>query len=190
MTIRPAGNPFWLRNAGITQYGGDLNKKDYGGIGVINALTDLGASQYCRLTADQAAVARVSSLMRLQFTPHASAPITSVELCAPAWAVPLSYANGASPPSSSYPLFGGSGTSRTITLAPTATDDYQASAQLSPKIIQVIGGNWDGSVVGFDSLGDPFTLPVALGWGDLDIVSIQLTITGLTNEKPVSVTVW
>ena len=191
MTIQPAGNPLWLRSPGITQYGGDVNKKDFGGIGAINARTDLTAAQYCRLTADVAALSRVSALMRLMFTPHAAAPITSVELCSPAWGVPVAYADGASPPTASvYPTITGSGTSRIVTLTPTATDDYQVAAQISPKIVQVSGGNWDGDVIGFNSLGDPFVLPIALGWGDLDIVAIQFTITGLTNDVPCTVTVW
>jgi hypothetical protein len=173
MTIQPSGAPLWLRGSGITQYGGDLNKKDYGGIGAINARTDLSAVQYSRLVADMASLARVSPLMRMQFTPHASAPVTSVELCSPCWGVPMPYADGAAPPSSVYPTITGTGALRTIILSPTATDDYSVIGQISPKIIQVSGGTWDGSVVGFDSLGTPFVLPIALGWGGLDIVSIH-----------------
>jgi hypothetical protein len=167
MTIQPAGNPLWYRNAGITQYGGDLNKKDYGGIGSINAMTDLSAAQFCRLTADMAAVARLCPLMRLVFTTSAGSPATAVNWCAPAWAIALAYADGSAPPSASYPTITGSSTSRTVTLSATATDDYGVTVAIYPKIVRATGGVWDGV-----------------------ITSNAFTITGLTNGAPAVVTIW
>lgn len=167
MTIVPSGNPLWLRNPGITQYGGDVNKKDYGGIGVINAQTDLGAAQFSRLTADLAAVARVTPLLRLEFTPDSGTLKSIVNWCAPAWAIPRSYPNGESPPSALYPTFSGTGASRTITLPASAADDFGVSAVIVPRIVLAVGGVWDGT-----------------------ITSNAFTLTGLTDGTRVCVTVW
>lgn len=165
MTIVPSGNPLWLRNSGITQYGGDINKKDFGGIGVINARTDLSAAQYSRLAADQAAVARVASLMRLVFVTGTGT--AAVSLCSPAWGAPATYADGSTPPSANYPTVTGTGTSRTVTLPASVADDYGVVADLAPQIVFVTGGKWDGT-----------------------ITSNAFVITNITDAEPVSLTIW
>lgn len=166
-SVLPSGNPLWLRNPGITQYGGDVNKKDYGGIGVVNAQTDIGAAQFSRLTADLAAVARVVPLMRLEFTPNSGTIKSTVNWCAPAWATPRSYPIGDSPPTAAYPTITGTGTSRTITVPSNAADDYGVSAVIVPRIVLAVGGVWDGT-----------------------ISANAFTLTGLTDGTRVCVTVW
>jgi hypothetical protein len=155
MTIVPSGNPLWLRNPGVSQYGGDINKKDYGGIGVINALTDISAAQHARLASDAAAVSRTSTLMRLTFVCSATPPVTLVIWCVPAWAIPTYYADGSIPPSASYPTITGSGTSRTITMPTSAADEYGVVAAISPIIVRATNASWDGTITAgaFDLTG-------------------------------------
>lgn len=168
MTILPSGNPIWLRAPGITQYGGDANKKDYGGIGVVNAQTDIGAAQFSRLTADLAAVARVTPLMRLLVVPNTAAPHTTVSWCAPAWAPPATYTDGSVPPSSVYPTVTATvATSFLVTIPSLVADDYGVSGAVFPRIVLVSDGAWDGT-----------------------IASNQFTITSTVASKPVSITVW
>jgi hypothetical protein len=168
MTILPSGNPLWLRNPGITQYGGDLNKKNYGGISVINALIDISAAQYSRLTADLAAVARVTPLMRLLVVTNSSTPHVAVQWCAPAWAPPVAYSDGATPPSTVYPTVTGTvATNFLVTIPSPMMDDYGVSSPAVPRIVIVTGGVWDGTV-----LNNAFA------------------ITSVVATKPVSITVW
>lgn len=168
MTILPAGNPLWLRSPGITQYGGDVNKKDYGGIGSVNSQTDINAAQFSRLTADLAAVARVAPLVRLLIIPSSSAPYAAVQYCAPAWAPPTAYTDGSVPPSSVYPTVTASAaTSCVVTIPSAIMDDYGVSAAVHPRIVSVQGGVWGGTFSGN-----------------------AFTITGTVAAKPVSITVW
>ena len=168
MTILPSGNPLWLRAPGITQYGGDANKKDYGGIGVINAQTDISAAQYARMTADLAAVARVTPLVRLLVVTASGAPFAAVQWCAPAWAAATSYADGSAPTSAIYPqVLCGDPTNFLVVIPSPVVDDYGISGAAVPRIVLVSGGVWDGTVM-----------------------SNAFAITGVTATKPVSITVW
>lgn len=63
--ITPSGRPIWSRTASTLTYGGHPNKRDYGGIGAVNALTDVTAAQLCRLAEDVASLAMVAPLFRL-----------------------------------------------------------------------------------------------------------------------------
>jgi hypothetical protein len=168
MTILPSGNPLWLRAPGITQYGGDANKKDYGGIGVVNAQTDISAAQYARMTADLAAVARVTPLMRLLVVTASGAPFAAVTWCAPAWGAPVSYVDGAVPPSSIYPVVTASAaTSFAVAVPASIADDYGIAGAVTPHIVIVSGGVWDGT-----------------------FASNSFTITSTVAAAPVSITVW
>ena len=171
------GNPIWARDVNTTQYCGDPNKKDFGNVGVLNPKTDLGANQHARLVADLTTVARSSLLMRLVFTPNATAPSTSVQCCMPAWSPPATwldgavtrpgYPDGSAPPSQYYATIVGTGSTRTITLPTEASDDYGVTYAVTPRIVQAIGGAWNGT-----------------------ITSNAFTLTGLTAGKQVSVTIW
>jgi hypothetical protein len=74
--IVPAGLPIWSRTATTLDYGGHPNKKDYLGIGAVNAQTDVTAAQLCRLTEDAAAIAMMSPLFMMYITAVAGSPIT------------------------------------------------------------------------------------------------------------------
>jgi hypothetical protein len=68
MAITPNGDPAWLRTADTTTYGGNLNKTNYQGQGVVNARTDVDATEFVRLTEDLAAVVRTAPLAEITFT--------------------------------------------------------------------------------------------------------------------------
>lgn len=56
----PSGTPAWARANDHTTYGGDLNKENYMGIGIVDAQTDVGAEQLCRMAADMSAMIKVA----------------------------------------------------------------------------------------------------------------------------------
>lgn len=60
MPIIPTGSPAWTRTAVHTQYGGHLEKQNYLSEGVIDAETDVGAAELCRLAADMEALVRAA----------------------------------------------------------------------------------------------------------------------------------
>ncbi len=60
MSILPTGLPAWLRTNDFTHYGGNKDKENYLSRGAIDALTDVDAKQFARLTADVAALSRVA----------------------------------------------------------------------------------------------------------------------------------
>ncbi len=68
MTTTPAGVAPWVRSVGIADYGGNAEKTDYLGIGVVNPKTDVSAAQFLRLTNDLAAAVRTAELCTIMFT--------------------------------------------------------------------------------------------------------------------------
>jgi len=68
MPIVPDGVPLWVRSVDFAHYGGNTEKANYLSRGAIDALTDVDATQFARLTADAAAIARVSPFCVLTLT--------------------------------------------------------------------------------------------------------------------------
>lgn len=130
MTV-PAGSPIWTRSAAASTYGGSLGKKNYGGIGAINANTDVTAEQWNRLTADLAGVASMTPLCMLQLNHIGSA--IYIDYCAPCWTAPWREQYlGSSPPSALYPsavLL--SATQVQLTFPQTATDEFGVAAGIA-----------------------------------------------------------
>jgi hypothetical protein len=60
MAITPSGTPAWTRAATHEDYGGNVDKQNYLSRGVIDALTDVGAEELCRMAADLEACVRTS----------------------------------------------------------------------------------------------------------------------------------
>ena len=58
MAVTPSGLPAWTRTASYTTYGGNSNKQNHLGGGVIDATTDVGAEDFSRMVADLAAAVR------------------------------------------------------------------------------------------------------------------------------------
>lgn len=58
--IVPTGVAPWTRSTDFAHYGGALDKQNYLSRGAIDALTDVDAASFARMTADMAALARVA----------------------------------------------------------------------------------------------------------------------------------
>lgn len=72
MTV-PTGSPAWARASTLQSYGGDLNKVDYGNIGVVSPKTDVSADHLRRIIADLSAVSRAAPLCKIVFVCHEAA---------------------------------------------------------------------------------------------------------------------
>lgn len=96
--ITPTGSPSWLRVNDFTHYGGHLNKQNYLSRGAIDALTDVDAAQFNRLTVDIAALQRVMPFCTMTLLCNDSVPAApTIEFVNMQTGVSGSYA-GNSPP--------------------------------------------------------------------------------------------
>jgi hypothetical protein len=147
MTI-PAGSPIWSRTASVATYGGSATKRDYGGIGAVNANTDITAAQYMRLVADAAASAMMSPICLLQLR-RAASTIT-VDYVLPCWTEKwFSAYGGSAPPSSLYPTVTiVNSTTVQLQFPVTAADAYGVSAPISILMLVplYLGSFWVPSV--------------------------------------------
>ena len=98
MAITPTGSPVWVRANDYTTYGCNFNKIDYQSIGPVNPRTDIGASEFCRMTADVASVGNTAPFASLQIQLNdtsASPPtILSGSYLSMAGGVPVAVRNG------------------------------------------------------------------------------------------------
>lgn len=79
----PNGNPAWTRSADHTFYGGDLSKKNYADLPIVNPQTDVGADHLQRIAADLAAVTLMAEFATLDIQmPGASSYASTVYECA------------------------------------------------------------------------------------------------------------
>lgn len=132
MAIVPTGSPLWARTVDIAHYGGNVEKSNYLSRGAIDALTDVDAEQFARLTADAAAIARVTPFCTLTLTCEDSDPgaptITYVHMATGVRLV--SYDGGAAP--TGFPSASRNGTGDvTVTFASTYSDAYGVSGAFS-----------------------------------------------------------
>lgn len=149
MTTIPTGSPAWLRTAEITQYGGDVNKQNYLSQGVIDAQTDVGAEDFCRITADEAAVTRTSEFATIVYLCNDSSPAApTIETAYMMTGVRLtSYAGGAPP--SGFPSAARNGNGDvTFTFASSYADEYGVSGAFEIRTATACGH------------GSTFVLPV------------------------------
>lgn len=168
MSTTPAGLPIWTRTAAIEQYGGDLNKRDWGDLGAVDALTDVTAAQLCRLTADLAGVARVAKLGRIVIgdtnarsktvSSPADIQVISAECL---WGIaPGAYQGNT--PSTGFPSVVVTttiyGWGYEVDFGASQTDDYGASAAIAIKgarvecnggFLEAVNVTWSGSKVSF-----------------------------------------
>lgn len=147
MTITPEGLPIWSRSASFTTYGGSLQKKDYGDIGSVNALTDVSAAQFCRFTSDAAAVARTAPLAVISLS--RSGTTITVQSVIPLWADPAYVAyDGAAAPTG-YPSAALTDTNEvTVTLPASAVDEFGVSQTITAHAVLPCssGVSWDGVI--------------------------------------------
>jgi len=152
MTI-PAGYPFWQRGRAPSLYGGSPDKRDYGGIGAVNAKTDVTAAQYLRLCSDVAALANTSAICTILCTwrPTIGSPLVTFVGCPWADPITVSYA-GHAPPSSLYPKVQQvSADQLEVELPVSATDEFGVSGTIIARMVlvtlgvsSVTGVYWEG----------------------------------------------
>lgn len=100
MAITPNGSPAWVRASDHTTYGGDLNKENWKGVGVVNPKTDVGAEAFTRLVCDVAALTRVAPFAVITLLMDDVTPANpTVETCELMTGVRSSSYAGGSPPS-------------------------------------------------------------------------------------------
>lgn len=138
MSITPSGLPAWSRTADHTQYGGNTAKRNYGGVGVVDASTDVGAEDICRIASDLAAVVRTAPLLIALIQCNDTSPAApTVEYINMMTGVRTSSYEGDSPPSGFPEVTRTSSGRFTLTLPTSMTDDYGVS---SAPIVRFAGG--------------------------------------------------
>jgi hypothetical protein len=70
----PSGQPAWTRQAAHTDYGGNANKSNYASQGVVDPLTDVGASDICAIARDLTAVSRTADFAEVTYTHNDASP--------------------------------------------------------------------------------------------------------------------
>lgn len=150
MTIVPTGAPLWAYTTTLEDYGGNLEKRNYMDRGAIDAISDIDARQFARLTADVYGIGATSPLCTLSFecrdTP---ASVPRVTRCQFVTGVELLPYDGDRPPD----LFGagklpkmtrlGDGAVE-VTFAESYRDDYAIEA---PYIVRGVEGTAYGDTV-------------------------------------------
>lgn len=134
MAIIPTGYPAWVRATDHTDYGGNALKRNYMGVGVVNAMTDVGAEDFCRMCSDLAAVARTASVWVITYTCADTSPgapliewvlgMTGVRL--------VSYSGNAAPTGFPSAARNGNG-DVTFTFAASYDDEYGVTGAWVPK---------------------------------------------------------
>lgn len=132
MTITPSGLPAWTRTASHSQYGGNVNKRNYLSEGVVDAQTDVGADEFCRIAADLEAVIRTAPFATITYLNNDGVPaaptIESVYMMTGVRTT--SYAGDAAPVG--FPSAERNGTGDvTFTFASSYDDAYGVSGDLS-----------------------------------------------------------
>jgi hypothetical protein len=140
--IVPTGVPAWLRTASIADYGGHTSKENYLSRGAIDALTDVGAEDYVRATADLASVVRTNPFAVIYYLNNDGS------LAAPTiWSVLMmtgvrftSYPGDSAP--SGFPSAARQGTGEvTFTFDASYLDDYGVSGAFAPIMAKGTGAS-------------------------------------------------
>lgn len=133
MGITPTGSPPWTRQTSHVDYGGNVNKRNYMGLGVVNALTDVGAEEFCRACADLAAVARAAPMWVITYLCNDSSPAApTIEVArGMVGSRVVSYAGNAAP--SGFPSAARNANGDvTFTFASSYADDYGVAGSWVP----------------------------------------------------------
>ena len=135
MAIIPSGAPLWSGSASATVYGGHPNKRDYGGIGSVNYLTDISAAQFSRMVEDMAALSSVAALLRITIQAAAGSTF-NVLAHSSAWGTRSTTSYPGATPPSGFPAavnIGSGSYLLQLTLPATATDAFGQSAAILPR---------------------------------------------------------
>lgn len=158
--ITPNGQPAWTRTSTPDTYGAVPGLHDLGGVGAVNAKTDITAAEYTRMAADVASAVRVAPLFwatLLVSMPVLGGDNVQVVQCSPMWDVPSGTYAGASPLSGSYPTVTISGTTITVEFPDLVTtvggvdylrvaDDYGVYGNCRIESVDVSVANTGGAV--------------------------------------------
>ena len=133
MAITPTGAPAWTRQTSHVDYGGNVLKRNYMGGGVVNALTDVGAEDFCRMCSDLASVARTAAVWVITYVCSDAAPAApTIEVANGMTGVRLvSYVGSAAPTGFPSAARNGNG-DVTFTFAATYSDDYGVAGAWVP----------------------------------------------------------
>jgi len=146
--IVPTGVPAWLRTASIADYGGHTSKENYLSRGAIDALTDIGAEDYVRATADLAAVVRTNPFAVIYYENNdvpPAAPTIWTALMMTGTRL-TSYAGDSAP--AGFPSAARVGPGEvTFTFAASYLDDYGVSGAFAPSMAK--GTVASGSTLAF-----------------------------------------
>lgn len=136
MTITPTGHPAWTRTVDHTDYGGNVNKKNYMGLGVVNALTDVGAEDFCRMCSDLAALVRVAPMWVITYLCNDTSPAApTIEVANGMTGVRIvSYAGNAAPTGFPSAARNGNG-DVTFTFSSSYLDEYGVSGAWAPQTV-------------------------------------------------------
>lgn len=132
MAIVPAGVAPWVRTVDFAHYGGNTEKSNYLSRGAIDALTDVDAEQFARMTADLAALTRTAPFAVIRLLCNDSSPAApTIEFVHMMTGVRLtSYAGGSAP--TGFPSATRNGNSDvTLTFASSYNDSYSVAGTLS-----------------------------------------------------------
>jgi hypothetical protein len=133
MAITPSGAPPWTRQTSHVDYGGNTAKRNYMDQGVTNALTDVGAEDFCRMCSDLAAVARTAPMWVITYLCNDTSPAApTIQIVYGMTGVRLvSYAGGAAPTGFPSAARNGAG-DVTFTFASSYSDDYAVAGAWAP----------------------------------------------------------
>lgn len=123
--VLPVGLPAWTRTASFDLYGGNVEKQNHLGGGVIDATTDVGAEDFSRLVSDLAAAVRTAPMAVITFLNSDTSPAApTVETIQMMTGVRLvSYAGDAAP--TGFPSAARNGTGDvTFTFSASYLDEY------------------------------------------------------------------
>ena len=140
MTV--SGSPPWNRTMVWQDYGGDPEKRNYNGRGVVDPRTDIDAGQVQRMAADMACACRTMPFAVLHVTPNGtSTPVVTSAIVGPVPA-PASY-TGNTPPSGMPTVARSSAGSYGHTFPSPYVDPAGSSAEFTPRIpsATVVGTN-------------------------------------------------
>lgn len=154
MTITPSGSPPWARQTSHADYGGHLNKRNFMSLGVVNALTDVGAEEFVRACSDLAAVCRTASMWVITYECNDTIPAApTIEVAYGMTGVRLvSYEGDAAPTGFPSAARNGNG-DVTFTFESSYSDDYGVSAGWLPTFAETglhgsVGGTAPFVIVG------------------------------------------
>ncbi len=134
MAITPTGSPAWLRTVSIGHYGGHTSKENYLSRGAIDALTDVAAEEFVRITADLAAAVRTAPFAIITYLNNDTSPAApTIESVFMMTGVRTTSYVGSSAPTG-FPSAARNGTGDvTFTFPSSYADEYSVSGAYSPR---------------------------------------------------------